>query len=78
MNLLNAIVNENYKITKIDYTNSTILPRLNDLGVIVGANITVVRECNKGACAVLLINGRLIAVSNEICKDIIVSGENNG
>ena len=66
-------------IEKVDYDNDIILNRLADLGVVNGKTVTVVRACEKNSCALLLIDGRLIAVSKEVANCIFVSiikGEN--
>ena len=66
-------------IEKVDYNNDIILNRLADLGVVNGKMVTVVRACEKNSCALLLIDGRLIAVSKEVANCIFVSiikGEN--
>ena len=72
MTLLDAIENQNYLILAVNYQNPTILSRLTDLGVKKGAKITIIRSTNTNACALLLIDSRLIAVSNEICKTITI------
>ena len=70
MTLIDAVENLNYIILSVNYPNQTILSRLTDLDVKKGAKLTVIRKSSTNACALILINSRLIAISNEICKTI--------
>ena len=72
MNLNSAIKNCKYQILKISYEEKIILSRLIDLGVKEGSLITVVRPLERNSCLVALVDGRLIAISSEICKSITV------
>ena len=66
-------------IEKIEYDNELILSRLNDLGISANKKVSIVRACEKNSCALLLVDGRLIAVSYEVANCIFVSlieGEN--
>ena len=79
MLLIDALENKNYVVLAVNYQNPTILSRLTDLGVKKGAKITIIRQSANNACALLLIDSRLIAVSNEICKTITIQKvETNG
>ena len=77
MLLTDVLENKNYIVLAVNYPNKTILSRLIDLGVVTGANLTGIRKPTPNACALILVNSRLIAVSNEICKTIAVKMECN-
>lgn len=78
MKLNLAKQNTSYKIQKIEYNIPLIANRLSDLGVVELANITVIREGKNNACLIILVNERLVAVSNEIASKIDVTLNGNG
>lgn len=78
MKLNLAKQNTSYKIQKIEYNIPLIANRLTDLGVVELANITVIREGKNNACLIILVNERLVAVSNEIASKIDVTLNGNG
>ena len=78
MKLNLAKQNKSYKIQKIEYNIPLIANRLSDLGVVELANITVIREGKNNACLIVLVNERLVAVSNEIASKIEVTLNGNG
>lgn len=78
MKLNLAKQNKSYKIQKIEYNIPLIANRLTDLGVVELANITVIREGKNNACLIILVNERLVAVSNEIASKIDVTLNGNG
>ena len=78
MKLNLAKQNKSYKIQKIEYNIPLIANRLSDLGVVELANITVIREGKNNACLIVLVNERLVAVSNEIASKIDVTLNGNG
>lgn len=78
MKLNLAKQNKSYKIQKIEYNIPLIANRLSDLGVVELANITVIREGKNNACLIILVNERLVAVSNEIASKIDVTLNGNG
>ncbi|MBO5712676.1 MAG: ferrous iron transport protein A [Clostridia bacterium] len=79
MYLIDAKINNKLNILKVEFSNNIILSRLYDLNVKQGSKITVIRESSKNACALILVEGRLVALSNEICATILVEkvGDNN-
>ena len=78
MKLNLAKQNTSYKIQKIEYNIPLIANRLSDLGIVELANITVIREGKNNACLIILVNERLVAVSNEIASKIDVTLNGNG
>ena len=78
MKLNLAKQNKSYKILKIEYNMPLISNRLRDLGIIELATITVIREGKNNACLIILVNERLVAVSNEIASKIEVTLNGNG
>ena len=78
MKLNLAKQNKSYIIQKIEYNIPLIANRLSDLGVVELANITVIREGKNNACLIILVNERLVAVSNEIASKIDVTLNGNG
>ena len=78
MKLNLAKQNKSYKIQKIEYNIPLIANRLSDLGVVELANITVIRDGKNNACLIILVNERLVAVSNEIASKIDVTLNGNG
>ncbi len=78
MKLNLAKQNKSYKILKIEYNMPLISNRLRDLGIVELATITVIREGKNNACLIILVNERLVAVSNEIASKIEVTLNGNG
>ena len=78
MKLNLAKQNKSYKIQKIEYNIPIIANRLSDLGIVELARITVIRESKNNACLIVLVNERLVAVSNEIASKIDVTLNGNG
>ena len=78
MKLNLAKQNKSYIIQKIEYNMPLISNRLHDLGIVELARITVIRESKNNACLIILVNERLVAVSNEIASKIDVTLNGNG
>lgn len=70
MKLKNVKIYSSVKITKIENLNKNIVNRLGDLGVKEGETVTVIRKLSGGACMIIVVNGRLVAISEEIAANI--------
>ena len=72
MLLLNCKTNFIYYIEKVEYNNQLISNRLFQLGFIKGEQLSVISNAKKSACMLVLLNGRVIAISKQIANCIQV------
>ncbi len=73
MKLKNAKISSCVIIEDVNYPYENITNRLLDLGIKKGQKINVLRTLKNGACMIILVGGRLVALSSEIASSITCS-----
>lgn len=71
MTLKNAVVGSVVTINKIEYSLKSIVKRLYDLGIKQNSVLEIIRSGDKRSCMIVLVGGRLVALSDEITRSIL-------